>query len=407
MIAYLIMSFLYFIVAIVIALAASFASWQILPWFNGMVWLRVHFITLGIFTQLVFGAMPILSAKYYGLPRPKMRWDIWLSLNAGIALLLFGIPLVNSVPIIAGGTLVFVATTLLLIQISDIRSQSERALAITNGRKFYIAGLSYFLVGILVGTGLFTNWSGPLGIMGDAGEVHIHANNWGFMSLVFIGFFVDLYPKWARRELSNPKAITPIFWMMTAGALALILSPWFANTTLAAVGAVLHTSANIWLLVIAIKPLRGDKPAWTAGMAQMLVSYLWLFAPLSMAPFVIFGIESLLPAKLLEATTPQALIYGWLLQFGFAIVPYFFQRFFVNEESAELGGTWLSFWLVNVGAILLWASILIQPVRGLLHGGAYLLWAIAFIPVAMDLWRKISTGMAKAEAAMDHSGSLQ
>ena len=400
MIPYMIMTFFYFLVAIMAALEASFASWQILPWFNGMVWLRVHFITLGVLTQLVFGAMPILSAKHHGLPRPKMRWDIWLSLNAGIALLLVGIPLVSSVPIITGGTLIFIATTLLLVQMTGIRAQSEKVTAITNGRKFYIAGLSYFLIGILVGTGLFTNWAGPLGIVGDAGEVHIHANNWGFMSLVFIGFFVDLYPKWAKRPLANPKAITPIFWMMTVGALALILSPWFANTTLAAMGAVLHTSANIWLLVIAIKPLRGDKPAWTPGMAQMLVSYIWLFAPLSMAPFVIFGIESVLPAKLLEATTPQALIYGWLLQFGYAIVPYFFHRFFLDEETAELGGTWLSFWLVNLGAVFLWASILIQPVRGLLHGGAYMLWVASFIPVAIDLWGKIKEGMARAETAV-------
>ena len=400
MIPYMIMTFLYFLVAIMAALAASFASWQIMPWFNGMVWLRVHFITLGILTQLVFGVMPILSAKHHGLPRPQMRWDIWLSLNAGIALLLVGIPLVSSVPIITGGTLVFIATTLLLVQMAGIRAQSEKVSAITNGRKFYIAGLSCFLIGILMGTGLFTNWAGPLGIVGDAGEVHIHANNWGFMSLVFIGFFVDLYPKWTKRPLANPKAITPIFWMMTVGALALILSPWFANTALAAVGALLHTSANIWLLVIAIKPLRGDKPAWTPGMAQMLVSYFWLFAPLSMAPFVIFGIESVLPAKLLEATTPQALIYGWLLQFGYAIAPYFFHRFFFDEETAELGGTWLSFWLVNLGAIFLWASILIQPVRGLLHGGAYLLWVISFIPVAVDLWKKMKTGMAKAETAV-------
>jgi hypothetical protein len=393
------MIFFYFLIAILAAWEASFASWQILPWFNGMVWLRVHFITLGVLTQLIFGVTPILSAKHYGQPRPHMRWDIWLSLNAGIALLLVGIPLVNSVPIIGGGTLIFIATTLLWLQLAGIRAQSGIA-AGSNGHKFYIAGLSYFLIGILVGTGLFTNWAGPLGIVGDAGEVHIHANNWGFMSLVFAGFFVDLYPKWAKRPLANPRAITPIFWMLTAGGLGLVLSPWLASTPLAAVGAVLHTSSTIWLLVIAIKPLRGDKAAWTPGMAQMLVSYFWLFAPLSMAPFVIFGIESVLPAKLLEATTPQALIYGWVLQFGYAVVPYFFHRFFFDEETAVLGGTWLSFWLVNVGAVFLWASILIQPVRGLLHGGAYMLWVASFIPVALDLWRKVKTGMAKVETAV-------
>lgn len=54
MIPYLIMALLYLFVAIFAALAASFSSWRILPWFNGMVWLRVHFITIGVVTQIDF-----------------------------------------------------------------------------------------------------------------------------------------------------------------------------------------------------------------------------------------------------------------------------------------------------------------------------------------------------------------
>ncbi len=397
MIPYLIMTFLYFFVAIAFAIEAALISWQIVPWFNGMVWLRLHFITLGVMTQLIFGVLPAVSAKYHGVPRPKTRWDIWLLLNGGIIFLLVGIPLVSKIPIIVGGTAVFSATILLFIQMSRIGKQSAKGLSVSNGRKFYISGLFFLLIGVLVGTGYFTGWIGSLGIVGDAGEVHIHANNWGFISLVFAGFFVDLYPTWAKRPLSNQKAITPIFWMMTLGALALVISPWIANQSVAAVGAFLHTSSTIWLLIIAIKPLRGDKSAYTPGMAHLLTAYFWLFAPLSMAPFVIFNIESPLPATALEATTPQALIYGWLLQFGFAIIPYFFYRFFIDEENAELGGTWLSFGLVNLGAIFLWASILIIPMRDILHGTAYMLWALSFIPVAIDLWGKVNVGMEKYE----------
>lgn len=397
MIPYMIMALLYLFVAIFAALAASFSSWRILPWFNGMVWLRVHFITIGVVTQIIFGVMPILTAKYHGVPRPKMRWDIWSSLNVGIILLLVGIPLVSKVPIITGGTLIFIATTLLLIQLAGIKGKSGKSSGAQHGRKFYISGLIFFLIGILVGTGLFTGWSGPLGIMGDAGEVHIHANNWGFISLVFAGFFIDLYPVWTKRPLASSKAITPIFWMLTLGALALVLSPWLSNITLAAIGSLLHTGATIWLLVLAIKPLLGDKAAWTPGIAHLLASYFWLFAPLSMAPFIIFGIEGVMPAKALEATTPQALIYGWLLQFSYAILPYFYQRFFFGEEEAELGGTWLSFTLVNLGAIFLWASILIEPMRNLLHGGAYMLWILSLLPIAWDVWQKTKAGMAKVE----------
>ena len=182
MIPYLLMAFLYILVAVLMAVEASFSSFHILPWFNGMVWLRIHFITLGILTQLTFGVMPILTAKYYKLPRPETRWDVWATLNVGIILLLVGIPLVSALPIITGGTLIFISTVLLTIQLARMRPTSGKAASA--GRKFYIAGLAYFMVGIIVGTGLFTGWSGPLGIVGNATEVHIHANNWGLMSLV-------------------------------------------------------------------------------------------------------------------------------------------------------------------------------------------------------------------------------
>lgn len=401
MIPYLIVAFLYLLVAILAALETSFISWGTLPWFNGMVWLRIHFITIGVITQIIFGVTPILTAKIYNLPKPKIRWDIWTLLNAGIILLVMGIPLISKIPIISGGTLIFIATTLLIMQLAGIKRAAGKNSTASNGRKFYISGFVFFLIGVLVGTGLFTGWSGPLGITGDAGEVHIHAQNWGFLSLVFAGFFIDLYPVWTKRQLSNMKAITPIFWMLTWGAFTLVLSPWFGSQALALIGAPLHVAASIWLLVIAIKPLRGDKAAWTPGISHLLTSYFWLFAPLLTAPWVIFGLESdWVPTAALNSMTPQALIYGWVLQFSFAILPYFYHRFFLGNENAELGGTWLSLILVNLGSIILWASILVEPMRNSLHSIAYMLWAISFLPVTVDIWQKTKMGMEKAETAV-------
>lgn len=401
MIPYLIVAFLYLLVAILAALETSFISWGTLPWFNGMVWLRIHFITIGVITQIIFGVTPILTAKIYNLPKPKIRWDIWTLLNAGIILLVMGIPLISKIPIISGGTLIFIATTLLIMQLAGIKRAAGKNSTASNGRKFYISGFVFFLIGVLVGTGLFTGWSGPLGITGDAGEVHIHAQNWGFLSLVFAGFFIDLYPVWTKRQLSNMKAITPIFGMLTWGAFTLVLSPWFGSQALALIGAPLHVAASIWLLVIAIKPLRGDKAAWMPGISHLLTSYFWLFAPLLTAPWVIFGLESdWVPTAALNSMTPQALIYGWVLQFSFAILPYFYHRFFLGNENAELGGTWLSLVLVNLGSIILWASILVEPMRNSLHSIAYMLWAISFLPVTVDIWQKTKMGMEKAETAV-------
>lgn len=401
MIPYLLVAFLYFLVAILAALEMSLISWGILPWFNGMTWLRLHFITIGVITEIIFGVTPLLTAKIYNLPKPKIRWDIWTILNIGTILLIFGIPMISKIPIIVGGTLIMIAATLLIIQLAGLKRRSGQKDTPHDGRKFYIAGFIFLLVGVLVGTGLFTGWSGPLGIVGDATEVHIHAQNWGFLSLIFAGFFIDLYPVWTKRQLSNPKAITPIFWMLTWGAITLILSPWFGSLTLAALGAPLHVIASIWLLVIAIKPLRGEKGSWTPGIVHLLTAYFWLFAPLLTAPWVIFGLESdFVPTAALNAMTPQALIYGWVLQFSFAVLPYFYTRFLLNDKEAQLGGTWLSFILVNLGSIFLWASILIEPMRNNLHGVAYFLWAISFLPVTIDIWQKTKIGMEKAEVAV-------
>ena len=394
---YLLMVVLYLSLAVLGALEASFASLQILPWFNGMKWLRVHFITLGALTQLIFWLMPILSASRAKLPRPKLRWDIWLTLNSGILLLLIGIPLVNFVPIFTGGTLVFIATTLLILQLSKMRAASSISAKATVGRKFYIAGLSYFLLGIIVGTGLWFGWSEAL-LIDVPIEVHIHANNWGLLSLVFAGLLIDLYPTWAKRPLANPDSINTIFWMMAIGAFGLIFGPWFSLKWLLLVpGLVLHLGATIWLLYNVIKPLKGDRAAWTPGMLHLVTSYFWILAPVLVAPLILFGVPGF-PGTGIEANAPQALVYGWVLQFGYALIPYFVRRSFLPDEAPKLGGTRLSLITVHLGGILLWASIFAEgTLRGMLHGSAYLMWTISLLPIVKELWQIVRAGWERIE----------
>ena len=88
---------------------------------------------------------------------------------------------INQPMIFAGGTLIFIAATLLLLQLWNVRGGGAPA-----SLKFYITGIFYLLVGIIIGTGLWLNWSEALYIKVPL-EAHIHANSWGFMSLVFAG----------------------------------------------------------------------------------------------------------------------------------------------------------------------------------------------------------------------------
>ena len=103
---FLLMAVFYLIVALIAAVDAALTSFTLLPWFVGLPWLRVHFITLGVFTELAFGVLPgSVAFRQKTTPTPT-RWDIWLLLNAGLVILLAGAPSVNQGLIITGGTLV-------------------------------------------------------------------------------------------------------------------------------------------------------------------------------------------------------------------------------------------------------------------------------------------------------------
>jgi hypothetical protein len=382
-------------------LDASLTSFTLIPFFSGLRWLRVHLITLGTLTQVIFGVLPGLAALHAGRPRPATRWDIWLALNAGLLILLVGIPLVNMVMIIAGGTLIFVAVLLLMRQLRALR---PRHLAITShgGRWFYLAGLGYLLLGIIVGSGLWFGWGAALR-MAVPIEVHIHANNWGFMALVFAGLIVDLYPDVAGRPLAWPRSIRPILWMMIVGALGLVLGPWTASNWFSVPGVILHLSATIWLLLNAIRPLIGERRAWTPGMLHLVTSYVWIVAPVLVAPLIMLQVPGF-PGAGIEQSAPQALIYGWVLQFGYAIIPALFRRAFEPGTPARLGGNWLSLAAVHLGGISLWASIFITAYQGPLHAIAYALWALSALPILVELWRITQGGLARMEQATSAPG---
>lgn len=395
---YFLMTALFVAVAALMAADAALTSFTLLPWFNGLRWLRVHLITLGAITETVFGLLPAIVAIHAGRSRPKFRWDIWLALNIGLLTLLIGIPIINQALIFTGGLLVFIATALLILQLRGLRAMKPGGAARSNGRisdcrKFYIAGLSYFLLGIIVGTGLWLGWSDWLQIKTPI-EVHIHANNWGFLTLVFAGLLVDQYPTWAKRPLAWPRSIIPIFWMLTIGALLLVIGPWVKSNWFSVPGIILFLTATGWLLLNVIKPLWGDKKAWSQpGLWHLVTAYFWILAPVLVAPLIILGVPGF-PGAGIEQNAPQALIYGWVLQFGYAFIPYFFYRMFLPGEPAQLGGSWLSLVTGHLGGFFLWASIFLPDYQGILHGTAYVFWTISFIPIVLVLWQITRQGLA-------------
>jgi hypothetical protein len=388
---YLLTTLLYIFVALFIAADASLVSVDLLAAFPALRWVRVHFITLGIISQVAFGLLPILVASLAKKPKPAFRWDIWLTLNVGFVALVAGFTGVNHPMIFAGGTLIFIAALLLLLQLWNVRGGDAPA-----SLKFYITGVFYLLVGIIIGTGLWLNWSEALYIKVPL-EAHIHANSWGFMSLVFAGLLVDFIPMITGRPLGGKNAIAYIYWGMTLGAFGLVLGPWLGGSLPPTVaGLLLHLSATILLMVSMGRALKASGHLSTAGGWHMLASYTWILLPVLVAPLILTHVIESGPV---ESIAPQALIYGWVLQFGVALVPYIARRFFLKADSPQLGGSWLSLAGVTLGSIFVWVSIFLVDMRGLLYGIGFALYALAMLPPLKELFEIARDGFKKIESA--------
>lgn len=387
---YLITILLYVLVALLVAADTALASMGLVGPFSALRWVRVHFITLGIISQAVFGLLPWLISALSNRSRPAMSWSTWLSLNVGLVLLAAGFPSANQVMIFTGGTLIFTAATLLFWQLWQVRGGQA-----PDSLKFYLTGLFYLLVGIIIGTGLWLNWSEYLYIQVPL-EAHIHANSWGFMSLVFAGLLVDFIPMITGRPLGSKRSMTLIYWGMTLGAFGLVLGPWLGGSLPPTVtGLVLHLGATIWLLALMLRAFKASGRLSGAGGWHLVSSYLWILAPVLVAPFIILGF---LDGGPIESTAPQPLIYGWVLQFGIALIPYIARRFFLKEENAPLGGCWGSLAAASLGSVLVWISIFIPPpLRGVLYGIGFALYALALIHPLKELLQITHSVLQKHE----------
>ena len=387
---YLLTTLLYIFVALFAAADASLVSLNLASAFPALRWVRVHFITLGILSQTIFGLLPVLVASLAKKTRPAIRWDIWLTLNAGFVALVAGFAGVNHPMIFAGGALIFTAATLFFIQLWNARGGNAPA-----SLKFYIASVFYLFVGILVGTGLWLNWSEALYIKVPL-EVHIHANSWGFMSLVFAGLFVDFIPMITGRPLGGKNAISYIYWGMTLGAFGLVLGPWLGGSLPPTItGLILHLSATILLIVLAGRALKASGHLSTAGGWHLLASYTWILLPVLVAPLIL---THLIPGGPVESIAPQPLIYGWVLQFGVALIPYIARRFFLKQETPPLGGHWFSLAGIALGSVLVWVSIFLVDMRGVLYGIGFALYALALIPPVKELFEIVRDGFGRIES---------
>jgi len=184
---------------------------------------------------------------------------------------------------------------------------------------------------------------------------------------------------------------------MTLGAFGLVLGPWLGGSLPPTVaGLVLHIASTVWLTVLMIRALKGSSRLNSPGAWHLVSSYAWILAPVLVAPLILLHI---LDGRPIEATAPQALIYGWVLQFGIALIPYIARRFFLKEENPQLGGCWGSLTAATLGSLFVWVSIFLVPAHGVLYGIGFALYALALIHPVKELFEIARTGLQKHELA--------
>jgi hypothetical protein len=197
---------------------------------------------------------------------------------------------------------------------------------------------------------------------------------------------VDLYPRWTGRELAWPGSIQTIFWMMALGALGSVIGPWLAVNPITAIGIILHQAATVLLLINMVRPLQGAKVTHKPGIWHVITSYIWQLGVVLAAP-LIYILKPDISTASIEQTAPQVLIYGWMLQFGYALLPYLLRKAVAPQQAAELGGSWFSLVAAHAGGFFLGASILIPDLNAQLLGVAYLLWFISSLPIVRQSWQ--------------------
>lgn len=385
------------------ALDAALAAGGVTPFLLGLRWLRVHLVTLGIFTEAAFGLLPGLVALRAGRPAPPHRRGRWLLLNVGLVTLLVGIPLVRPPMIGAGGTLVLLAAAWLgrdLWLSAPARPERPGAAAAgAGGRRYYLAALGFVVVGALVGTGLWTGWGAPLRIATPK-ETHVHAVIWGYASLVMAGLLTDLPLSPAGEAAVRRPWLTLSFRLQLAGAAALLVAPWVGGANWVMIGGiVLFAAATVILYVQRILPRRAEGGP---GAAHLLTAYLWILVPATALPFIVLSAGAL-PIGRVESVGPAILAYGWLLQALIALLPPAFAMVGRAESAAAggtadgpstgspaLGGRWWSWAGLNLCALSLVASIALPPFEARLQGLGFGILAVVLLAWAWE-WERIES----------------
>lgn len=190
-------------------------------------WLAVHLFTLGVITNAVVGFSGhfAMALTHHGEPSP--RW--WPpALNAGVVLVLAGIPTRTPWAVAAGSSLMTVVIVLSYRRLREIRRAAVAARFAWIVRAYERAHGAFVhgaLLGALIGTGVLTGtWAG------SARLAHLHVNLLGWAGLTLLPTLVFLGPAMARTRIlpgadrRSAAALRHAATALTVGVVSLLLT---------------------------------------------------------------------------------------------------------------------------------------------------------------------------------------
>lgn len=279
-----------------------------------MTWSHIHYVTIGGFTQLLFGMLPQLAASKLDRPLPSKRYfgGTFVALNGGFLLVWYGRGFGNLELYDVGIAVLWMATVALFVLLVAMvmKSSGQRAWDATIG--LYLLSPFVLLVGIIYAIGLFSHpWMVPGGWHGLR-EAHVHANAWGFLGLAVIGTLYEVFPRLVDADLYSPRLKDVSFWLFATGIFPLIVGPVLdMGQTVTTPGLTLYGAGFILYFYNLVRTyLRGVQ---SRVARSILVAQVWILGPAIFAPFLLFGIPLGINAAWVEQGALHFFFLGWAL----------------------------------------------------------------------------------------------
>lgn len=318
---------------IFLALGLAFAAYQglmqfdLVPTVGWMSWSHVHYVTIGGFTQLLFGMLPQLAALKLSRPPPSKRYigGTFLALNGSFLVLWYGRAFGSTLAFDVGLALIWLTSlALFLVLVAMVmKSDGARAWDVTIG--LYLLSSFVLLFGIVYAVGLFSHpWQVPGGWLGLR-EAHVHANAWGFLGLAVIGTLYELFPRIVDADLYSVRLKNVSFWLFAAGIFPLITGPWLGmGKTVTTPGLLLFGAGFVlYFYTLARTYLNGTR---SRVARSLLTAQIWILGPAVFAPFILFGLPIGIRDPWIEQGALHFFFLGWALPIALTGLAVYFRN---------------------------------------------------------------------------------